>query len=97
MLRTDPRTLARAGRDHVTTAPAFAIEAGLVALEWLARGHGYEITSADVWAAYLPASEAADRLGSGAELRARVRLIIEACAQGENFIGQLLRRQLVDA
>ena len=94
---TDPRTLARAARDHLTMAPAFAIEAGLVALEWIARGHGYEITSADAWAAYLPASEAADRLGTGAELRGRVRSIIAASARGENFVGQLLRRRLVDA
>jgi hypothetical protein len=94
---TDPRTLARAARDHVTTAPAFAIEAGLVALDWIAQGYGYEITSADVWAAYMPAKEAADRLGSGASLRARVRAIIGAYTRGEAFVGHALRGQLVDA
>jgi hypothetical protein len=27
--------------------PAFALEAGLVALRWLGQGYGYEVTSAD--------------------------------------------------
>jgi hypothetical protein len=94
---TDPRTLARAARDHVATAPAFAVETGLVALDWIAQGYGYEITTADVWAAYLPAKEAADRLGAGAELRVRVRAIIAAYTRGENFVGHALSGQLVDA
>ncbi len=80
---TDPRTLARAARDHVAAAPAFAVEAGLVALDWIAQGYGYELTSADVWAAYAPAKEAADRLGTGAEFRARVRAIIAFYTRGE--------------
>jgi hypothetical protein len=93
----DPRTLARAARDHVATARAFAVETGLVALDWIAQGYGYEITTADVWAAYLPAKEAADRLGAGAELRARVRAIIAAYTRGENFVRHALSGQLVDA
>jgi hypothetical protein len=91
---TDPRTLARAARDHVTTAPAFAVEAGLVALDWIAQGYGYEITSADVWAAYTPAKEAAERLGAGPKLRARVRTIIATYTRGETFVGHALRGQL---
>jgi hypothetical protein len=94
---TDPRTLARAARDHVATAPAFAIEAGLVALDWIAQGYGYELTSADVWAAYAPAKEAADRLGTGADFRARVRSIIGAYTRGEALVGHVLRGQLADA
>ncbi len=94
---TDPRTLARAARDHVAKAPAFAIEAGLVALDWIAQGYGYELTSADVWAAYAPAKEAADRLGIGADLRARVRSIIGSYTRGEAIVGQVLRGQLADA
>lgn len=93
---SDPRTLARAARDHVETAPAFAIEAGLVALDWMALGYGYEITSADVWAAFAPAKEAADRLGNGAELRARVRGIVAAYSRGEAIVGYVLRGQLLD-
>ncbi len=49
----DPRTLARAARDHGDDQPAFALSAGLLALYWLAQGYGYEITGADVRAAYL--------------------------------------------
>jgi hypothetical protein len=94
---TDPRTLARAARDHVATAPDFAIEAGVVALDWIAQGYGYEITSADVWAAYAPAKEAADRRGTGADFRARVRSIIAAYTRGEAFVGHVLRGQLADA
>jgi hypothetical protein len=88
---TDPRTLARAARDHVKTAPSFAVEAGLVALEWMALGHGYELTSADVWAAYLPAKEAAERLGKASEFRAKVGQIV---AGGEGFVGRVLGGQL---
>jgi hypothetical protein len=94
---TDPRTLARAARDHVETAPAFAIESGLVALEWIAQGYGFEITSVDVWAAYLPAKAAADRLETGAQLRARVRAIISAFTRGDALVGRVLRSELVDA
>jgi len=94
---TDPRTLARAARDHVATVPAFAIEAGLVALDWIAQGYGYELTSADVWAAFAPAKEAADRLGTGAHFRARVRSITASYARGEALIGHVLRNHLADA
>jgi len=62
-----------------------------------AQGYGYEITSADVWAAYAPAKEAADRLGTGADFRARVRSIIHAYMRGEAFVGHVLRGQLADA
>lgn len=48
----DPKTLARAARDYAYREPAFAQHAGLAALRWLVRGHGYEITSLDVWGAY---------------------------------------------
>jgi hypothetical protein len=94
---TDPRTLARAARDHVTTAPAFAVEAGLIALEWIAQGHGYELTTADVLAAYLPAKDAADSQGTGPEFRSRVRAIIGSSARADAVVGYVLRGRLVDA
>jgi hypothetical protein len=40
----DPKTLARAARDLDVERPAFAAEAGLLALHWLSQGYGYEIT-----------------------------------------------------
>lgn len=46
-----PQTLTRAARDFREKNPAFAIEAGLAALHWLAAGYGYDITSTDVYAA----------------------------------------------
>jgi hypothetical protein len=45
-------TLARAARDLAVERPDFAIEAGVVALEALVQGDGYEVTSADDWLAY---------------------------------------------
>ena len=45
---TDPRTLTRAARDFATEHPQFALNAALSALRWIARGHGYEITGADI-------------------------------------------------
>lgn len=58
---TDPRTLARAARDFATKQPAFALEAALLALSWMARDYGYEVSSRDVamaWEACLAASNA---------------------------------------
>ncbi len=94
---TDPRTLARAARDHVDGQPAFALEAGLVALDWLARGYGYEVTSADVWAAYLPAKSVAERADGTAALRSRVREIAARYRDGKNLVAEVLRRELDDA
>lgn len=94
---TDPRTLARAARDHVDEQPAFAMEAGLVALEWLALGYGYEVTSADVWAAYLPAKSVAERADATAALRARVRAIAARYRDGKNLVAEVLRSELLDA
>jgi hypothetical protein len=48
----DPKTLTRAARDFAERQPAFALDAGLLALHWLVEGYGYEISSTDVWAAY---------------------------------------------
>ncbi len=48
----EPRTLTRAARDFAGKQPAFAVGSGLLAMHWLVRGYGYEITGADVWAAY---------------------------------------------
>jgi hypothetical protein len=93
----DPRTLARAARDHVDTQPAFAIEAGVTALDWLAQGYGYEVTGGDVWAAYVPAKKAAERLGSVADLRARVCAIVALYSKGDNLVARLLRAELDDA
>ena len=89
----DPRTLARAARDHVAERPAFALEAGCAALAWLVQGYGYEITGADVWLAYSATMKAAEALERGEETRERIRRVV---AQGPsyNIVAQVLGREL---
>jgi hypothetical protein len=83
-----------ADRDH---QPAFALEAGLVALDWLALGYGYEVTGADVWAAYLPAKSVAERADATAALRTRVREFAARYRGGKNLIAEVVRHELHDA
>ena len=88
----DPRTLTRAARDLASKEPAFAVEAGLLALLWLVEGYGYEITAGDVHRAYKATMVAAAALGDEAGVGRRVRKLVEEHAQG--FIAQVLARQL---
>ena len=90
----DPRTLARAARDFAENQPAFAVSAGVLALHWLVQGHGYEITGADVWEAYRSTLAAADRLGSTADVKARIREMVAAEGVGERFVTKVLGREL---
>ena len=76
----DPKTLVRAARDHVKSQPAFALESALLALHWMARGAGYELTSVDVWAARDHALAAAQTLASDAEADHAAKRIAEAVA-----------------
>jgi len=62
----DPKTLNRAARDFVDKNPNFAIEAGITSLRWLVDGYGYDITSADVLAAYTHTMNAAPMAGGAA-------------------------------
>ena len=64
---------ARAACDFSESNSALALEAGLAALHWLAQGYGYEITGAEVWAAYSNTTslrEALDRFWSDISRRA---------------------------
>lgn len=87
----DPKTLARAARDHVATQPAFAVEAGCAALEWLSRGYGYEITGADVWLAYSSAMRAAEALGSAQQTQDRFHKLAQS---GPSWVAEVLGREL---
>jgi hypothetical protein len=89
----DPRTLTRAARDFAEQNPAFATEAGLSALQRLVQGDGYEITSADVWAAYSNTIKAADNAGRGDEVRSRIRALVDS-EQPNRFIADMIRRAL---
>jgi hypothetical protein len=87
----DPKTLSRASRDHLTTQPAFAVEAGYAALDWLAQGFGYEIAGADVWMAYSSAMKAAEALGRAQETKERIRKLAES---RYSFVTAVLGREL---
>lgn len=89
----DPKTLARAARDFGEKEPAFAVGAGLLSLHWLAQGYGYEIAGADVWDAYRATMAAAERHGSGAEVKERVRKLV-AAEQAGGFVTKVLGREL---
>jgi hypothetical protein len=90
----DPRTLARAARDYAEEQPAFAVGAGLLSLHWIVQGHGYEITSADVWDAYRATLAAAEREGSGAEVKERLRKVFAAGGAGARFVATVLGGEL---
>ena len=88
----DPKTLARAARDFGEKEPAFAIGAGLLSLHWLVQGYGYEITGADVWGAYRATLAAAERHGSNAEVKERIRKLV-AAEQAGGFVTKVLGRE----
>lgn len=87
----DPKTLARAARDHAAEQPAFAVEAGYAALDWLAQGFGYEITGADVWMAYSAATKAAEVLGCAPQTKERIRKLADS---RYSFVTEVLGREL---
>ena len=90
----DPKTLTRAARDFAAVRSEFAVEAGLAALRWLAAGHGYEITSADVWAAYTETMSAAEKAGRAEEARARIRTLVASETSGGRVVSRTLGRAL---
>ncbi len=70
------------------------MEAGLAALHWLVQGYGYEITSADVWAAYANTLKAAERNGIVDSTQERVRRLVETETFGQRFVTRVLGREL---
>jgi hypothetical protein len=88
----DPKTLTRAARDLAAERPAFAVQAGLIALHWLVQGYGYEITGADVRAAYDSTVSAAEKNGTAAEVRSRIKQLVAERRGG--FVAQILGRDL---
>jgi hypothetical protein len=90
----DPKTLTRAARDFPDRRPTFAVEAGLAALRWLVEGYGYEITGADVWAAYANTVKAAEKAGRTEEVRDRIRTLVASETYGERFVTRTLGREL---
>lgn len=76
---TDPRTLTRAARDYAEEQPEFALSAGLAALHWISRGHGYEITGGDVFDAHNAVMHAAAYAGIATDgINAQIRAMCAA-------------------
>jgi hypothetical protein len=86
----DPKTLTRAARDFAVREPAFAVGAGLLALRWLAEGYGYEVTTADVRAAYDCTMTAAKHDGSQAETRTRIEQLVAGSTSGQDLVARAL-------
>ena len=66
----------------------------MLALHWLVEGYGYEITGADVWAAYDHTLAAARRQGSVEATRERIRKLVAAETRGERFVTRILGAEL---
>jgi hypothetical protein len=64
----------------------------MAALNWLIRGHGYEITSADVWAACSHTMRAARNAGRGHEVRARMLALVNRAQPRSDFVAEIIRR-----
>lgn len=90
----DPRTLTRAARDFIEKDPAFAVEAGLAALRWILKGYGYEITSADVWAAYSHTIKAAANVDGDRDIRRRILALIDSTDARGGFVASIIGREL---
>jgi len=86
----DPKTLTRAARDFAARNPSFAVGAGMAAMHWLVHGYGYEITGADVWAAYSRTLEAAARAGDQDTTRDRIRALVASEQQSGRFVTTIL-------
>lgn len=89
----DPKTLTRAARDFAEQQPDFAVNAGLLALHWFVKGYGYEITDADVWAAYSITMKAAEKNGTIMETRERVKALV-ASEGPAGFVAGSIGREL---
>jgi hypothetical protein len=90
----DPKTLTRAARDFAGKEPRFALGAGLLAMHWLVQGYGYEITGADVWAAYSTTLAVATALGESDAVKERIRKMVASETFGERFVHKLLATEL---
>jgi len=92
---SDPRTLARAARDYCTEQPDFAVASGIAALHWIAQGHGYEITSADVLDAYTSLMQAAHSAGIDVKgINDQIREMASGSQPGSRLLRANLDRHL---
>ena len=58
------------------------------------EGYGYEITSADVWAAYAHTIKAAANAHGSEEIRSRIRALIDSANAGGGFVATIIGRDV---
>ena len=92
----DPKTLTRAARDFAASNPEFARSVGLAALQWILRGHGYDLTSQHVVDALNHTLEAARHHGTEAETVRAIGLLVDQHPAADHAVVALLRRRLED-
>lgn len=63
----------------------------MAALRWLVEGYGYDITGADVLAAYSHTMKAAEHAGVADSTRARIRELVARETAGERFVTRVSR------
>ena len=58
------------------------------------QGYGYEITSADVWAAYTHTIKAAVNAHADDEIRSRIRALIDGANARGGFVAKIIGRDV---
>jgi hypothetical protein len=92
---TDPRVLIRAAKEYGVSQPAFALASGMAALRWIAKGQGYEITSADVMDAYEALLQAAPQAGiTSKQLALQLQQLLAEPAPYADFLHKFLAHRL---
>lgn len=85
-------TPSRTARHFATKQPAFSLKTGLLALNWMARGYGYEVSARDVamaWEACLAAGTA--HWLKPEDVRDRALALCDSKSVAERFVGPEIR------
>ncbi|MGC5393964.1 hypothetical protein ACPXAZ_25565, partial [Escherichia coli] len=77
--------------------PQFALQAGLAALDWMLKGHGYQVSSTDLSNAFAATLDAARQVGEEKQTLQTVREKIRQHASNEYDLADTLERLLNDA
>ena len=93
----DPKTLTRAARDFAASNPEFARAVGLAALQWILRGHGYDLTSQDVGDALRFTLAAARHHDTEADTVRGIEWLVVQHPTADRTVVAWLRRSLDDA
>lgn len=66
----------------------------MTALKWLTQGYGYEITSADVWAAFTHTMQAAKNADVSEQTLGRITDLVMQEPSADRFVARILGRRL---